>query len=337
MRADTDWFRDARWGIFVHFLAAPASSTEADVSAEEWNRRVGAFDVRRFAAQADEAGAGYAVITLGQNTGHYCSPNAAYDAIVGRRPSLLSERDLVADLSEALAARGIPLLAYVPCHAPGADRRALEAFACTPPWDDAARSWSVRPGYRIVPEADERLTVFQRRWEAVLREWSLRWVARVRGWWVDGVYYADRMYRFPDEPNFASFAAAVKAGNPRSIVAFNGGVHIPVISLTEHEDYTAGELNRAFPTDIIRPPKFRPVQRWVDGAQYHVLTFMGGWWGQGPPRMGAEFVIGATKDIVAREGVISWDVPVDERGTIPPPFMERLRALGAAVRSVRAT
>ena len=51
-----------------------------------------------------------------------------------------------------------------------------------------------------------RLAEFQRKWEAVIREWSLRWGKSVSGWWIDGCYFADQMYRFDDEPNFASFA-----------------------------------------------------------------------------------------------------------------------------------
>ena len=41
-----------------------------------------------------------------------------------------------------------------------------------------------------------------------------RWGQKVWGWWFDGCYFADAMYRHPDAPNFASFAAAAKAGNP---------------------------------------------------------------------------------------------------------------------------
>ena len=35
----TDWFKKAGWGVFTHYL------TGANMSVEEWNRRVDAFDV----------------------------------------------------------------------------------------------------------------------------------------------------------------------------------------------------------------------------------------------------------------------------------------------------
>ena len=42
---------------------------------------------------------------------------------------------------------------------------------------------------------------------------------RRRGGW-DNCSFADEMYRFDDEPNFASFVRASKAGNPEAVLAF---------------------------------------------------------------------------------------------------------------------
>ena len=41
---------------------------------------------------------------------------------------------------------------------------------------------------------------------------------------------------------FRSFVEACKSGNPDSLVAFNPGVCNPIISITEYEDYAAGEV-----------------------------------------------------------------------------------------------
>ena len=85
-RADTTWFREARWGVLCHYLAAPPSSSgEGNVTADEWNRLVDGFDVDGLAVQLSNVGVPYFFLTLGQNTGHYCSPNATYDALVPRR------------------------------------------------------------------------------------------------------------------------------------------------------------------------------------------------------------------------------------------------------------
>jgi hypothetical protein len=341
MRANTDWFRDARWGVFVHYLADAASNTSVPhTSSEEWNRRIDEFDAEGLARQLEEARAGYFFLTLGQNSGYYLSPNATYDSIVGHRPSRCSRRDLIADLIRALSQRRIAMMVYFTCAAPALDARAIERLKCTPPWN--AREIGLHPElFRAVAGVDERMTEFQRSWEAVIREWSLRWGTGCRGWWFDGAYAADRMYRRPDEPNFGSFAAAAKAGNPGSLVAFNPGVKVPVICHSEHEDYTAGEIANAFPVHMDsywgqseRPPDYwgKPVGRFVDGAQYHLLSFLGPYWGRGEPRFPEEMVIGYTRHVNAAEGVLSWDVPVSRRGLIPEPFAGQLRALGKATR-----
>ena len=309
MRANTDWFRDCGWGVFTHYL------TDKDMSAETWDEQVGRFDVERLADNLASVGARFYIMTIGQNSGHFCSPNATYDAIVGLRPSKCSRRDLIADLHEATSRRGIRLLVYLPSGAPAHDAAAMAKLE----WE-----WGYEGGWPNGHEVrtGKRLAEFQRKWEAVIREWSQRWGSRVCGWWVDGCYFADEMYRHDDEPNFGSFAGAMKAGNPASLVAFNPGVKVPVVCHSEHEDYTAGEISTAFP---VCPG------RWVDGAQYHVLSYLGPTWGQGPVRFPDEFVIGYTKHVTSQQGVVTWDVPIEPDGAIAEPFLRQLAAIGKAL------
>lgn len=310
MRANTDWFRDARWGVFTHYL------TDSQTSAEEWNAQVDAFDVEGLARQLAEIGAPYYFITLGQNSGHYCAPNATYDQLVGITPSKCARRDLISDLYQALAPRGITLLVYLPSGAPAADPVAMERLDWRWGYEGGWPTWGT-------PRTGERLAEFQLKWEAVIREWSLRWGRQIAGWWFDGCYFADEMYRHPEPPNFASFAAAAKAGNPDSLVAFNPGVLVPVICHSEYEDYTAGEIAEAFP---VCPG------RWVDGAQYHILSYLGERWCGTVPRFPDEFVIGYTKHVNAHEGVVTWDVPITPAGLIPEPFVRQLTTLSNALR-----
>ncbi len=312
-RADTTWFRDCRWGMLACYLADSASNLQPTLlPVSDWNARIDAFDVDGLARQLAEARVPYFVITLGQNSGFYLSPNATYDRIVGINPSKCSHRDLIADLARALSARGIRLMAYLPGMAPASDAIAKA---------------------RLEGEPDERMTALQRNWEAVVREWSLCWGRALSGWWIDGPYNADA-YRHPDAPNYRSFAEALKAGNSDSLVAFNNGLRTPLYSMTEYEDYTPGEIERDMTVAPGNVPDFSRLanyERFLNNAQLHVLTIMGEWWGKGPVRFPDELTIGYTKFINSRGGVVTWDAPLTTAGLIDPEFLPQLTALGRAL------
>ncbi len=112
--------QEAGWGLFTHYLKVPKASTEAE-RVELWNKKVDRFDVEGLASQLQKVGAKYYFITIGQNSGFYCSPNKTYDSLVGRNPSRLTRRDLVAALYKALQKRGIKLGVYLPSGAPEND------------------------------------------------------------------------------------------------------------------------------------------------------------------------------------------------------------------------
>ncbi len=325
-RADADWLREAKWGTMTHFLADAASCVEETVlPMAEWNGRVDGVDVKRLAEQIAGTGAGYQIFTLGQNSGYFCSPNATYDSLVGQ-PSRLSDRDLLADLATALKTRGVRTIAYLPSSPPCNQREAVERLKFTPTWDMSRNGY--KPGeYTVAEGIDDRLTEGLRNWEAIIREWSLRWGDLVSGWWFDGCYYADKLYEHDGAPNFQSFAEAAKAGNTKSIVAFNSGVKIPVPTITPYEDYTAGELN-----DLWIGNKWHPMTDKVGGAQLQILTYLGNWWGQGPTRFTDELAVSYTKHVIACGGALTWDIPISYDGQIPEEFRRQLSVIGTAVR-----
>jgi len=301
--------KDARWGVMTHYLADWIARRDGiTMSVGEWNNLVDHFDVEGLARQVESVGAGYYLITIGQNSGYYLSPNATYDRFVGIQPSKCSRRDLVADLYEPLRKRGIKLMVYLPAGAPGGDSVARTELE-----------------YQRGPNRNRE---FQLKWEQVIREWSLRWGTKVAGWWFDGCYWPNAMYRSTEPPNFASFAAAVRAGNPDSVVAFNPGVVDRLVSVTPHEDYTAGEINELEKTLIRRVEDGK-----VDGARIHKLSYLGRTWGMGEPRYKdlSQVVIPWTRKIVEAGGAVTWDVPIQRSGLISEPFMEQLRVIGKAL------
>ena len=318
MKNRTKWFEKSRWGVMTHFLAAPPStSLGGDISPDEWNRIVDSFNVEAFCGQIAETGAGYLIFTLGQNSGHFCSPNSTYDSLTGISPSKCSRRDLVADVAEAMAKRGISLIAYCPSHAPAAEMQAVESLKCTPPWD-LRGSWGGMKGYKISPDIDDRLTVFQQHWEKIVSEWGDRWKDLIKGWWIDGCYFADKMYRHDDEPNFASFAKALRTGCPDRIVAFNDGhsyCGAAVCSMTDEEDFTAGELFTALPA--ASPDKSLK-------AFYHTLCPLGLTWNNPVPRFPDSLPAAYTQLVNSWGGVMTWDVAISQTGTIQPEIRKQL-------------
>jgi hypothetical protein len=301
------WMRQARWGVMTHYLADWIAGTSGEpMTVEKWNALIDGFDTEALAAQLESVGAGYYLISIGQNSGYYLSPNATYDKIVGVQPSKLAHRDLIADLATSLQKRNIKLLVYLPSGAPNGDAVAKQAL-----------QWQNGPF---------RNAEFQRKWEAIIREWSERWGTKVAGWWFDGCYWPNTMYRTAEAPNFTSFAAAARAGNPGSVLAFNPGVLYRTISITPEDDYVAGEVDK--PTQIQMK---RSTDGTVDGAQVHMLSFLGTQWGRGIPRFSADEVVGVTKTVTDAGGVVTWDTPIQRNGTFAQPFVDQLTAIGKAL------
>lgn len=303
----TAWMEDARWGVVVHYLADWRIRDDGgELSVESWNQMVDEFDVEGLARQLDSCGAGYLMLTLGQNSGYYLSPNETYDRFVQRKPSRCSRRDLPSDMITALNKRGIKLMVYMPAGPPSGDAKAREALK----FEGEAR----------------RNAAFQTKWEAVIREWSLRWDDGVAGWWFDGCYWPNLTYRHESPPNFETFAAAARAGNPDAVVAFNPGAVDRVLSITPFEDYSAGEINDP---DRLMIRRHRDGK--VDGTRIHVLSYLGETWGRGSPRFDSERVVDWSRKVVETGGAVTWDVPVERSGRIGAAHLEQLKIVGAAL------
>jgi len=311
------WMRRGHWGVMSHYLADWIARRENlpdhRMTVDQWNEAIDRFDVEALADQINATGAAWYILTIGQNSGFYCSPNATYDRIVGTSPSHCSRRDLISDLADALAKRNVRLVVYLPSGAPNGDAIAKEKLQ----WQNGAH-----------PNRE-----FQQHWEAIVREWSLRWRTKVSGWWFDGCYWPNTMYRGDDLPNFKSFAAAVRAGNPDSAIAFNPGVVYRTMSITPYEDYTAGEVDQ--------PEKWmlrRAADGYADGAQIHMLSFLGTRWGTGEkPRFSDDDAIRFSRMLFDAGGAISWDVPIQRNGTISQPFIDQLNVIGKSMRELAAT
>lgn len=292
----TDWFQKAGCGVFVHYLGSLQNNREALHSFGQetsWDECVHEFDTERFADTMAEVGAGYVIFTVMQVTQYMIAPNTTYDQITGYRPGeACSTRDLVEDLSQSLGKRGIPLMLYWTGDGPRADPQGAKAFGWQQP---------------VTME-------FVRKWSSVAREYGERYGDKVAGWWVDGAY----PFIGYDDQKLALFAEALKAGNSQRIIAFNRGVDPRVMSYTRHEDYTCGEQNTFF--DM-------PAHRWLDGEQWHILSFLGPSWGQPGSEYSKRELSDYVFEVVRRGGVVSIDVMLYRDGSLDRSQVEMLKAV----------
>ena len=329
MQRNTQWFAKSGWGVFCHYLSQCFHSPGSEMSAQTWNDMVDAFDVRGLAQQLHSVGAPYFFITIGQGSGYFCAPNATYDRLAGIQPSKCSRRDLIADLHAELDPLGIKLLVYSAAGIGWNDHEARPGLKLHHHHNDLDADGH-KLGYAIWRQ--HRQVDFMRNIEAIHAEWSARWGSKIHGWWIDGCYEHEARFPDGDPPNFETFAAALRTGSPEAIVCFNTGVKTPIICSTVHEDYTPGEISRALPE--CRGPW---VEKGDHRARYHTLSYLGEGWCKGSPRFPIEMVVGYTKHVTAKGGVVTWDVPIGVDGLIPEPFLNQLGAIGRAVARAEAT
>jgi hypothetical protein len=295
-RANTDWFQQAGLGVFVHYLEGIQNNPETLQSLGKktsWDDCVREFDTERFADAVEEAGAGYVIFTVMQISRFMIAPNETFDRISGYKPGeACATRDLIEDLYQSLHKRNMALMLYWTGDGPRADEKAGPAFGCGTP---------------VKKE-------FVEKWADVFREYGERYGDKIAGIWCDGSY----SFIGYDDEKLGILAAGLRAGSAKRIIALNPGVDPEVRAYTRHEDYTCGEQNRFH--DV-------PVQRFINGEQWHILSFLSAkWWGD--PGAGytktqfADYVY----DVVGRGGVVSADVILYRDGSLDRSQIELLKA-----------
>jgi hypothetical protein len=306
---NTDWFKNAGVGVMLHFLKDVYAK---DGGSKEWNEVVDGFDVELFAENCKETGAGFVVFALGQNSGYFCSPNAAYDSIVGVKPGdLCSNRDLPADLFKALDKRGIRMMFYLPGNPPIHNKQSTNGFQYTYGCDSPTSQFT------------------QTCWEAVIKEWSLRYGKKISGWWFDGMYRGGIIETRSDmnlAHNISTHTLAAKAGNFNSIVTYNYGVD-KIQSNSPYDDFSAGEES-----SIGQIPKDRWV---VDGTQWFLFTYLGKWWSGGETRFTTAALTDWSEKVFEKEGVICFDIHADKTGAILPEHIAQVKAVREKQEEVR--
>ena len=293
LNSNTKWLREAKWGLFTHYLAhKPSYPVPADMTPERWNNWVNSFDTKALADQLSSVRCPYFFVTIGQGGGYYCAPNEAYARAAIRGPAeRLSRRDLVADLAAALKPKGIRQCVYL-------------------------------HGLRQNTEAQMEL------WYGVVREWSQRWGKSVHAWWIDGGRLPGNAQQILTEAMKSGNPQAIVAYNSGPV----GQNRDQLMPATDYEDYLAGEVDYVLPTCGYRGWDNKPFYPGgnISGDQLHFLNFLGAWWSSGEPRFANDLVIAWTKHINDHDGAVTWDLPVSRTGQISDTYYRQLVALHKA-------
>lgn len=293
LNPNTKWLREAKWGLFAHYLVhMPSAPVSKNMTGKLWNNKVNLFETKQFGDLLSQIKAPYFFITIGQGGGYFCSPNKTYERIFGLGDGKLSERDLVAELAAELIPRGIRMCVYLP------------GFGNNNPQTQEA-------------------------WQEVITEWSLRWGDSISAWWIDGKYSNPMEYKAFTKAFKAGDPNALVAYNTGP-VGMNRDQLMPD---TEYEDYLAGEVDYFLPTCGIRvfDGKEYYLGPNISGDQLHFLNFLGAWWGTGEPRFSDELVISWTKHINTHGGTVTWDLPLSDTGMISENYLKQLTVFSRSI------
>ena len=222
VRANTDWLAKCRFGIGVHWTAQTVPRMGTPLP---FPKAVADFDLKGFIAAVEHAGADYVLFTSAHALQMLPAPHPVLDKIL---PGRTCERDLIAELADALAAKQKHLLVYY-------------NHSCNGKQDAA---WEQAVGYHA-PNKER----FAQNLMEIVSWMGDRYRDKIKAWWFDSPYSLDTRgphnsvttdmsgFQFPWE----RFTAAAKTGDPARLVTYNAGVNETFL-YTTHQDYWAGEL-----------------------------------------------------------------------------------------------
>jgi hypothetical protein len=334
--ASTDWFKDAKYGIFVHYFPGANSTIGGQASDKSWDTQVWNFNAPQFAYQTSQTGAKFVVFTVGNCAGvpYICSPNATYEYYCGMsRGGVSPGRDLIKDIAEALYPYGIQLIVYFTGAGPYDN-----AYAYTDPYTGASISPAVSTHSVVGDAMDPNFRTIN---NLMVQEWSSRWGTKVSGWWLDGCWAAG--YAGGNVGNLNTLIASCKSGNANAIVAANPGVDFSGLeykALTVAQDFITGE-----DVKLRRYPASRYLTYGTYNIQWNTTTYLGqdvngqagtGWARPAASQYTNDQLIHYIKHVNDRQGVVTIDVAVDGVGNIYTAHLDQMKEVQKVIRGTTA-
>ena len=317
--SNTDWIA-GKYGIFLHYLLERQGGGS---SLEGWNSAVSSFDVDRFAKDINSVGASWVTITLTQSSGYFPIPMPEMENLTGVKCG--TERDLVTDLINACEPYGIKVMLYWNPGLPQnnlAMARALGA-AFRQNQGDMSIGQGASGDWVLNYTAAKNVC-------SVLSALSERYGEKVHGWWFDGCYdnvgFNERLAEL--------YGEAARAGNPKTLVAFNDGIRFADCRY-ESENYACGETCHPYFLEETSFMNYKADSRWTEnGYQAHRLTFLGENWGLGGTIYDTAELAKHSYDAFLKNGAaLSFDVAISADGKIADEHLAQLKAVYDYVKS----
>lgn len=209
----------SKYGVFIHYLSNDVDVKDSNnpqpphpggIGNSIWDKTVDSFKVDNFVKDIVRTGASYVVFTIGQDQqdetdqngnvkgkGNFASPNSVLQKAAaihyGKKEyetsGVVSQRDLVSEIIDALKKNNIDFYPYLPEN----------------------NKYDVKNGDWLAPK--------------VIEEYAARWGTKIDGWWIDGCYQREAAGRFGEagiaKANTDTLINAAKSGNPNSLVFCN--------------------------------------------------------------------------------------------------------------------
>ncbi|MBW1673634.1 MAG: alpha-L-fucosidase [Deltaproteobacteria bacterium] len=296
-RSSTDWLVESKYGVMFHWTTQSQPRRGAEKKFHDFWDSVDAFNVDAFADMVEETGAGYVIFTACHALQYFPAPIKTLEKIL---PGRTSQRDLIAEIADALEKRGIKLIVYY-----------HQGYGDTP--------WLKAAGYYQSDKSE-----FYDNISNILTEVGLRYAKKVVGYWFDD--------RNPLQP-FEQLYRATKAGNPDRIVAWNSWIYPRT---TEFQEYYAGEFGGGLK---LPETSFFQEGGPAAGLQGHGMIFLDDPWIHHlinqdivAPRFSNKELIDYVKACISRDIIITMNMGIYQDGTVSEATLNQMRALRKAVR-----
>jgi hypothetical protein len=347
----TQFMRDAKYGLFFHYLPGTNGRPVAQdmmngyATSAEWNFSYGhslwaetvrVFDVNGFVADVQATGAGYVVFTLGQSGGYYCSPSANYQGATSTwMGEFTSSRDLIKDISSKLTPLGIRTIVYIGSDGPAASAPLRR-------YDQAGNLLGVVSAPSVYLNLYNQPTpakdaYFRQTFYNMIWQWSYDWGTNVSGWWFDGVIASSGWIdpaNASSSYNASTLSSAARVGNPNAVVAFNPGPDDYTI-LNSGQDYSAGETGYDH-TGNSKFWKFPTSAYQGDGYQWHFLSYIGTFWGEGDVRYDTNYLIDYTRYVNSAGAAVTFDVGITASGRLYSGQLAQLQSIKNVIKGTTA-